>query len=89
MLAGNPGSEDWDELAEQKVKLMEFFRAERAELRKRELADGTTEEELHEAELDDLSDWVIPEVKYVEARPASAPKDWIIITNSSSRRLRA
>ncbi|CZR51726.1 uncharacterized protein PAC_01603 [Phialocephala subalpina] len=81
------GCKDWEELAAKKVKTMEFFRTERAELRKKKLASGMTEEELYKAELDDLSDWIIPEVKFVEARPAAVQKDWII-ANSSSGRLR-
>jgi len=40
--------------------------------------NGTTEQELHDEESQDLSDWILPKVWYVEARFAS--KDFIFTT---------
>jgi hypothetical protein len=42
--------------------------------------NGTTGKELDDDELQDLSDWILPKVWYVEAR--SARKDFIFTTST-------
>ncbi|KAE8440820.1 hypothetical protein EG329_006552 [Mollisiaceae sp. DMI_Dod_QoI] len=63
----------WDALAEDKVNKMKRF--ERIERRKLEIEDGFCKEWMDKT----FPEWIAPSIRFVEARPASAQKDWIIL----------